>query len=104
MSEHFNNLTPAEAERIALLMEEASEVIQCCGKILRHGFESYHPETGEQNRDLLSKELGDFQAALKLLIDNEDVRSGHINVYQAQKAFRVNKYLHHNIAKPECNQ
>ena len=33
----FNGLTPAEAERLALLMEECGEVVQIIGKVLRHG-------------------------------------------------------------------
>jgi hypothetical protein len=37
----FNQLTDAEAERLALLAEECGEVVQVIGKILRHGYESY---------------------------------------------------------------
>ena len=37
MDDHFNNLTPGEAERLAILAEECGEVIQIIGKILRHG-------------------------------------------------------------------
>ncbi len=44
MQDHFNRLTPAEAERLAMLAEEAAEVIQIVGKILRHGYASYHPD------------------------------------------------------------
>lgn len=44
MPEHFNGLTPAEAERLAMLSEECGEVIQIIGKILRHGYDSYHPD------------------------------------------------------------
>jgi hypothetical protein len=43
VSQHFNGLTPAEAERLALLAEECGEVIQAIGKVLRHGYESRHP-------------------------------------------------------------
>ncbi|MGR3524882.1 MAG: hypothetical protein ACU0CT_02645 [Paracoccaceae bacterium] len=54
---HFNNLTPAEAERLAMLAEECAEVIQVVGKILRHGYDSYHPANpAVSNRDLLAKE------------------------------------------------
>lgn len=35
--EHFNQLSPAEAERLALLSEELGEAQQAIGKILRHG-------------------------------------------------------------------
>ena len=40
---HFNQLTPAEAERLALLLEELGEAQQAIGKILRHGYASTHP-------------------------------------------------------------
>ena len=35
---NFNQLTPAETERLAILAEECGEVIQAVGKILRHGY------------------------------------------------------------------
>jgi len=43
--EHFNNLNPAELERLAILAEEAAEVVQIANKIIRHGYASYHPTT-----------------------------------------------------------
>lgn len=63
MADHFNQLTPAEAERLAMLAEECAEVIQVVGKILRHGYESYHPSNPAfSNRDLLHQELTDLFA------------------------------------------
>jgi hypothetical protein len=54
--DHFNRLTPAEAERLALLLEELGEAQQIIGKILRHGYESYHPDDPETtNRTLLAR-------------------------------------------------
>lgn len=41
--QHFNGLTPAEAERLALLSEELGEAQQAIGKILRHGYDSSNP-------------------------------------------------------------
>ena len=65
MSEHFNQLTPAEAERLAMLIEECGEVIQIAGKILRHGYASHHPATPNiTNRDMLASELTDVDAVL----------------------------------------
>jgi NTP pyrophosphatase (non-canonical NTP hydrolase) len=65
MTGHFNQLTPAEAERLAMLAEECGEVIQVIGKILRHGYDSYHPANPRvTNRDLLAKELRDVNAVL----------------------------------------
>lgn len=66
--EHFNKLTPAEAERLAMLAEECGEVIQIVGKILRHGYDSYHPaDPNTTNRDLLAKELRDVNAVLQAM-------------------------------------
>ena len=63
MSEPFNKLTPAQAERLAMLAEECAEVILIIGKILRHGYDSHHPETPTiTNRDILHEELLDVTA------------------------------------------
>ena len=57
MSDHFNGLTPAEAERLAMLAEECGEVIQMVGKILRHGYDSYHPaDPNTTNKQLLGRD------------------------------------------------
>jgi NTP pyrophosphatase (non-canonical NTP hydrolase) len=66
--EHFNKLTPAEAERLAMLAEECGEVIQIVGKILRHGYDCYHPEDPTKtNRQLLGRELTDLYAVASSL-------------------------------------
>lgn len=69
MSEHFNQLTPEEAERLAMLAEEAAEVIQVVGKILRHGYGSKHPDNldGPDNRAMLRRELADLQAVTTMM-------------------------------------
>lgn len=80
MNEHFNNLSPAQAERLAILAEEAGEVIQIVGKILRHGYESHHPAGPCQtNRYLLANEIRDFIWAITLMMDRNDIPeiSGH---------------------------
>jgi len=97
---HFNKLTPAEAERLALLMEECAEVQQIIGKILRHGYESCHPFDRKKdpttNKENLEKELGDVSAALALLIQAGDVTIRNVTKFRADKLKRVGKYLHHN--------
>lgn len=67
MTEHFNQLTPAQAERLAILMEECGEVIQIAGKILRHGYDSHHPVTQEGNRAALLREIIDVKASMVIL-------------------------------------
>lgn len=94
---HFNQLTPAEAERLALLLEEIGEVQQVIGKILRHGYESYNPlsEDKTTNRDLLQRELGDVQHSVERMYEAGDVSKCAIHNRTKEKAILVERWLHH---------
>ena len=70
MSDNFNGLSPAEAERLAILAEEMGETIQEIGKILRHGYESRWPDDAPTNREKLEVELGDI-ACIQQMMCNE---------------------------------
>jgi hypothetical protein len=94
MTDHFNKLTPAQAERLAMLIEECSEVIHTAGKILRHGYDNFHPERPHRtNRQLLGEELTDLYAvAASLCRDN--VPEG--SMYDQDQAWmRKLQYAHH---------
>ncbi|MSU91873.1 hypothetical protein GE300_20060 [Rhodobacteraceae bacterium 2CG4] len=68
MSHHFYELTPAEAERLAMLIDAASDVIKIAAKTLMHGYESYHPtDSSITNRMLLSREVTDLCAMVELM-------------------------------------
>lgn len=96
MLDHFNRLTPAEAERLALLAEECGEVIQIVGKILRHGYGSYHPDDHTKpNRRLLEKEVGDLRAALELMTSEHDLDANAILEHTVNKLERVEQWMHH---------
>ena len=97
MGNHFNNLSPAEQEWVSLLLEEAGEVIQICGKILRHGFDSCNPDDPERktNRQLLEKEIGHFDFAKLLMCGEEDLIIHHIEESALIKKLKVGKWLHH---------
>lgn len=91
---HFNQLTPAQAERLAMLAEECGEVIQIVGKILRHGYDSHHPVNPRvSNRDLLAKELRDVNAVL-MAMGRDELRE-----YSVQDVIgvweRKLQYTHH---------
>lgn len=95
MTDHFNQLTPAQAERLAMLAEECAEVISVIGKILRHGYDSYHPNTPAiTNRDLLAHELADVDAVLKEIkrVELKDYSCQDITGKRWQKKLR---YAHH---------
>jgi NTP pyrophosphatase (non-canonical NTP hydrolase) len=92
---HFNELTEAEAERLAMLAEEAAEVIQEVGKILRHGYESCHPTElpRRTNRERLHKELTEL-FAVATSMGQEDIAD--ISPSDVQKAWqRKLQYTHH---------
>jgi len=76
---HFNELTPAQAERLDILAEECAEVIQSIMKIKRHGFDSCSPygHSMETNREALIRELFDVKAAAMLVdIDLPELAQG----------------------------
>jgi len=91
----FNKLSAAEAERLALLSEELGEVQQAIGKILRHGYQSHHPDGGPNNRENLEKELGHVHHAVTLMAGNGDIDLERVVAHQVEKLKSVRKYLHH---------
>lgn len=95
MSEPFNKLSPAQAERLAMLAEECAEVVQIVGKILRHGYESAHPEKPDiTNRTLLLFELTDLVAVKELMVSSGDIApplSSLVNVAIRRKL----RWAHH---------
>jgi NTP pyrophosphatase (non-canonical NTP hydrolase) len=96
VSQHFNGLTPAEAERLALLAEECGEVIQAIGKVLRHGYESRHPNGGPTNREALEKEIGDVHHATIRMGNAGDISGNAVLRHADDKEKNVAKYLHHD--------
>lgn len=94
---HFNGLTPGELERLAILQEECGEVIRSIGKILRHGYESYHPNKVDHvgNRGELELELGDIYGTLSLMYENGDVSEKKIICRIPHKRARILQYAHH---------
>lgn len=101
MTTHFNKLTPAQTERLALLSEGCGQVIQVIGKILRQGFDSTPPEGGRTNRQRLEKELAAVDFAKSLLVENPhggepDLDREAIGQAFAEKGMRCFQYLHYN--------
>lgn len=92
----FNELTPAQAERLHYLIEECGEVIHAAGKILRHGYESYHPDGGQSNREHLTEELGHLFVATRMMWLRGDYDWRALCYAQDAKYLRINKYLHHD--------
>lgn len=75
MSGPYPPLNPAEIERLSMLAEEAGEIVQAVGKILRHGYLSHHPDAvapdedhaPPNNRNDLEAEINDLIAVAFIL-------------------------------------
>ncbi len=94
----FNNLNPAQLERLALLSEELGEAQQAIGKIIRHGYENYHPERPDcTNRYELECELAHVLCAVDIMAKNGDINLKDIDDYRNTKTAIVYSYLHHNM-------
>lgn len=93
----FNGLTLAEAERLAILAEEASEVIKVVGKVLRHGWTPTDHTTGIRydNRAELQTELGDMANIQRLMLERADISHGMIAKAAQAKRAKWGPYLHH---------
>jgi uncharacterized membrane protein YccC len=93
---HFNQLSEAEAERLAILAEECGEVIQAVGKVLRHGYESNNKgQLPETNRQALEREIGDLLHNLARMEVAGDLSHDRIEARALSKAAHVGPYLHH---------
>lgn len=94
---HFNKLSPAELERLAIAAEECAESIQIIGKIVRHGYDSTHPdnEDGPDNRDMLQEELAHVMTAIGLMIEGGDIDREEMIAESAQKVIRMQSFCHH---------
>ena len=90
-----STLSAAEAERLAMLIDECGEVIQAATKILRHGFESYHPDDPTtSNRDLLTNEMADLFAVYEMM----DADFARIDAAAQETAFaKKMRYAHHQL-------
>ncbi len=98
-TEHFNGLTEAQVERLAILCEECAEVQQIICKILRHGFDSdNNGKLPETNRQMLERELGDCLHALNRMVATGDINRQKISDRSNSRPAHVAPYLHHQEA------
>ena len=97
-----NGLLPAEEERLHLLIEECGEAIQAATKILRHGYESRHPDDrhGTTNSDSLMRELGDVLHAIDRLLLNRDIDAIDVLHAATRKSIQSGRWMHHQPPWP----
>jgi len=91
----FNELTPEQLERLALLLEELGEAQHIIGKIIRHGYDSHHPDNPKiTNRMMLEEEIGHVQNAVGMLTEGCDLDNKAIIIHKKAKSRSISKYLH----------
>ena len=93
-----SHLTPAEEERLTLLQEEASEVIQAVSKIRRFKFDGVSPVNnpkGLTNRQRLTQEVADLAIAIQLIIDSGDIDSEEATKHKLAKTSALKEILQH---------
>lgn len=63
------SLNDEQAEILEILAEECGELVQACMNILRHGFDSFHPDDPDtDNRELLWGEMADVMSMINAII------------------------------------
>jgi NTP pyrophosphatase (non-canonical NTP hydrolase) len=90
-----DQLTPEQREILTLLVEECAEVIQAATKILRHGYDSYHPSGRYDNRTTLEQELGDLTGVQSLLARSKEFNIENVGVFARDKLQRLRQWSHH---------
>lgn len=101
-SKLYNKLTPEQHEAISMLLEEAGEIVQMCGKILRHGLYSHHPDKpNEPNYDMLSRECGDLTGVISKCLELGILSNATLTLAAAQKMRKAAPYLHHINVHPK---
>lgn len=89
-------LNEAFDERIVLLVEESSEVIQESTKILRFGFDEYHPVTMDKNQERLHKEVADVLFCVALMVHEGDLELDKLNQFVNEKKRKFEKFTRQN--------
>lgn len=93
--QHAMELTFPQKERLGILVEELGEALHMAGKILRHGYNNYHPNEPEiKNKVNLARELGHVLFAIDFLCAHEDIDRIIVEDSRQKKLVDVEKFLH----------
>ena len=74
-----------DEELMTILMEECAEVQQIASKVMRFGWDSVHPEGGDDNRTRLAKEIGDLTQMIDILHEYDIISYVEIEEYSSKK-------------------
>jgi hypothetical protein len=99
--EHFNELAPDEAERLAHLAEETGNLLRAIGQVLRHGHRNYTPPGRPNNRTALMYGCAGVLNAIMLLAESGDIDAEEMHHHAAIKRETCWAFMHHQ-PEPEA--
>jgi NTP pyrophosphatase (non-canonical NTP hydrolase) len=79
-------------EILDILQEECGEVIVEVSKCRRFGLDSVHYKTGELHQDMLTQELGDVLAMMRLLVESGVVSMDALEAAGERKIEKLRKW------------
>lgn len=100
--EHFNQLSPQQLERLAIIQAALSKCSHTVAKIIQHGYESHNPRgnPAHVNRLLLEREMGAVMFAFEYAIANRDVSSSAVITGAHIEQAKIVQCLHHGSKAP----
>ena len=81
-----------ENEIMDILQEECAEVIQAVSKVRRFGIDNYKPGKPKTNREHLEEELGDLLAMVDIMLEQDIVSWGNLEVAKKAKIEKLRKW------------
>ena len=81
-----------ENEIMDILQEECAEVIQAVSKVRRFGINNYKPGKPKTNREHLEEELGDLLAMVDIMLEQDIVSWGNLEVAKKAKIEKLCKW------------
>ena len=81
-----------ENEIMDILQEECAEVIQAVSKVRRFGINNYKPGKPKTNREHLEEELGDLLAMVDIMLEQDIVAWGNLEVAKKAKIEKLRKW------------
>ena len=87
-----DNMDEQTYEVMAILQEEAAEVIQAVSKCYRFGLDHYKPGKPKTNRQHLEEEIGDLLAMIDILQKMDEVSFNNIEAARLAKIDKLKQW------------
>ena len=87
-----DNMDEQTYEVMAILQEEAAEVIQAVSKCYRFGLDEYKPGKTKTNRQHLEEEIGDMLAMIDILQAMDEVSFNNIEAAKVAKIEKLKQW------------